>query len=155
MIAKLLPILSLLIGTGAGVAAGMFLTDPNPESHEAFVEEVETHADKSAESEFVKLNNQFVVPLVKNDKVAALVVLSLGLEVEQGMAETVYQREPKLRDGFLRVLFDQAVMGTFDGAFTRVERLDALRAALLEEARAQIGDSVRTVLITDIARQDT
>ncbi|MFC3118856.1 hypothetical protein ACFOHS_14270 [Jhaorihella thermophila] len=71
------------------------------------------------------------------------------------MAETVYQREPKLRDGFLRVLFDQAVMGTFDGAFTRVERLDALRAALLEEARAQIGDSVRTVLITDIARQDT
>ncbi len=155
MIGKLLPLLSLLVGTGAGVAAGMLLTDPNPESHEAPVEKVETHEDKGAESEFVKLNNQFVVPLVKNDKVVALVVLSLGLEVEQGMTETVYQREPKLRDGFLRVLFDQATMGIFDGTFTKVERLDALSAALLEEARAEIGDSVRNVLIADIARQDT
>ena len=81
-------------------------------------------------------------------------VLSLGLEVEAGATEEIYQREPRIRDAFLRVLFDQAAMGTFDGAFTQVERLDGLSAALLEEVQGQLGAQVRDVLITDIVRQD-
>ena len=73
---------------------------------------------KRARPEYVKLNNQFVVPVVEDGRVAAMVVLSLSLEVEAGNTEAVYQREPKLRDAFLQVLFDHANVGGFCGSFT-------------------------------------
>ncbi|MEO9777873.1 MAG: flagellar basal body-associated FliL family protein [Sedimentitalea sp.] len=105
-------------------------------------------------TEFVKLNNQFVVPIVQADRVAALVVLSLSLETQAGARERVFEREPKLRDMFLRVLFDHANMGGFDGSFTRPGKLDVLRQSLADVAQKELGDDVESVLITDIARQD-
>ncbi|MBB97804.1 MAG: flagellar basal body-associated protein FliL [Rhodobacteraceae bacterium] len=104
--------------------------------------------------EFVKLNNQFVVPVVAAGKVEALVVLTLSLETMQGLRETIYNREPKLRDAFLQVLFDHSNMGGFQGAFTRSNNLDILRSALLEVAQNEFGYDVYNVLIIDIARQD-
>jgi hypothetical protein len=95
-----------------------------------------------------------VIPVVKGDKIAALVVLSISLGVPSGGSEQIYQREPKLRDAFLQALFDHANAGGFDGAFTEGAAMGALRSALLETARAQLGGHVSDVLITDIARQD-
>ena len=64
--------------------------------------------------EYVKLSNQFVVPVVKGKTVVSLVVLSLSLEVPEGQKDAVFRREPKLRDSFLQVLFDHANIGGFD-----------------------------------------
>jgi hypothetical protein len=101
------------------------------------------------------MSNQFVVPVLKEGRISALVVLSLSLETAAGMRETVFAREPKLRDAFLQVLFDHANAGAFDGNFTASGRIDTLRRSLSEAARPILGAGVYDVLITDIARQDS
>jgi len=171
---RLLPVLIALAGLAGGLGAGIALRPAGPaESGQApaapHVGEAETGHATGAEGEdtpgaagpeasggfeFVKLNNQFVVPVVKDTRVSALVVMSLNLEVPAGESAGIYALEPKLRDRFLQVLFDHANSGGFDGAFTAGPRMNALRVALLETARAIIGRKVRDVLITDIMRQD-
>ena len=129
----LLPVILLLTGLGAGVGAGLVFK-PAPsrehtqvEGHEKAPEpggkaghdpvEKDNHG-AGADVEFVKFNNQFVIPVVAEDKVVSLVVVSLSVEVSTGRREDVYSREPRLRDAFLQVLFDHANMGGFGGAFT-------------------------------------
>lgn len=166
---KLLPIILALIGTGAGVGAGLFLAPPAAEEHaeagavecippdgdHAKAEMPETEEVDQSSREYVKLNNQFIIPVVGSDRVNALVVAALSVEVQTGTTETVYAREPKLRDVFLQVLFDHANVGGFKGNFTTGDRMEDLRRALLEAARPVLGESVSDVLITEIARQDS
>lgn len=157
MLSKLIPVIFLALGTGAGIAAAMFMAPaPDPALHaEAEHEDPkDTHAE-TGDTEYVKLNNQFVIPVILNERVASLVVMSLSLETTTKISETVYAHEPKLRDVFLRVLFDHANMGGFQGAFTQSDTLDLLRTALREVAQKELGDEVVDVLIIDISRQDT
>lgn len=169
MLGKLLPILLAVVGLGGGVGAGLFLRPaPAADDHAAEADhaapEEEGHADaddgehadaEEGTPEYVKLNNQFVVPVVEKGRVAALVVLSLSLEVEPGSTEAVYVREPKLRDVFLQVMFDHANTGGFSGSFTDGSNLIGLRTSLKEAAAQVLGLVVTDVLITDIARQDS
>lgn len=166
MLKKILPIVLLIVGSGAGVGAGIFL---RPEPIEPEIHEVDEENEAGQEmsepvydadnppplKEYVKLSNQFVVPIVKDKNVVSLIVLALSLEVSEGKTETIKQREPKLRDSFLQVLFDHANIGGFDGAFTEVNNLAVLRNALREVAQRDMGrDFVHDVLILEIARQD-
>ncbi|MBM9596126.1 flagellar basal body-associated FliL family protein [Rhodobacteraceae bacterium MCCB 386] len=112
----------------------------------------EAHA--ASPYDYVKLNNQFVVPILRDTRVTSLVVLSIDLEVESGQSETVYRYEPKLRDSFLTVLFDHANAGGFDGAFTSSGAMTILRNALNESGHKVLGDIIHDVLITNIVRQD-
>ena len=156
--AKLLPLILLIIGVAAGGGAGMVLKKPPEECVEESCPDEDVAAeDEGAEAEepnYVRMKNQFVVPVVKNDRVQSLVVLDISLETEPGSEDLIYTREPKLRDGFLRVLFDHAHIGGFDGTFTESGRLSLLRVALLEAAQSVIGASVSDILITDIVRQE-
>jgi len=170
MLTKLLPLIFLIFGSGVGVSAGLYLApeplfiegeSTNGNSHSGAKK---THASLtdphgntvgSLATEFVKMNNQFVIPVVENETIAALVVVSLNLETLVGNSEQVYAREPKLRDAFLRVLFDYANMGGFHGSFTSAQRLDLLRSTLLDVARKELGRDVIDVLIVEIIRQDT
>ncbi len=156
MIKKLIPLILALIGAGAGIGAGIALRpahEPDPAAEEKAAEE---HAELSPEEmpEYVKLNNQFVVPVVKQERVASMVILALSLEVANGKTQDVYAREPKLRDAFLQILFEHANAGGFDGSFTDGDNLVILRVSLLEAAQKVLGDMVSDVLISDIARQD-
>lgn len=158
MLSKVLPIVFLLVGSGAGVGAAMFLR-PEPEApmetEAALPEAVEETPDTSVELDYVKMSNQFVVPVVKDEVVAALVVLALSIETPEGGNETIFRVEPKLRDIFLQVLFDHANIGGFDGAFTEANNLDVLRTALKEAGQKAVDeDTIRDVLIVEIARQD-
>ncbi|MGH1453197.1 MAG: flagellar basal body-associated FliL family protein [Paracoccaceae bacterium] len=161
---KLLPIILALIGIGAGVGAGIMLKPEHSEMVDGdpcgnMVPAEEHHASSEAEEdvtekEYVKLNNQFVVPIVANDRVASMVVLTLSLEVSTGDTTLIYAKEPKLRDAFLQVLFDHANMGGFKGSFTNSNNMDILRGSLMDIATKVMGDLVTDVLIVDIARQD-
>ncbi|MDW3223533.1 MAG: flagellar basal body-associated FliL family protein [Paracoccaceae bacterium] len=169
---KLLPIIMLLIGSGAGVGAGIFMRPPptavdqenamiDPIGSEQELDEVEASANipgaaSSAEGmEYVKLPNQFVVPLVEKDRISAMVVMALSVEVAAGASTEVIDKEPKLRDEFLRVLFDYATIGGFSGSFINNENLDVLRSDLREAAKRVMGSDVANdVLIFEIARQD-
>jgi flagellar protein FliL len=153
MMRKLLPILLAVLGLGAGAGAGLALRPaPEPALEEAAAE----HAPEEPEvpPEYVKLSNQFVVPVVEDGRVVAMVILSLSLEVTAGSTEAVFVKEPKLRDIFLQVLFDHANAGGFNGSFTDGSNMVMLRRALLETATATMGDIVKDVLIVDIVRQD-
>ncbi|MEP2892052.1 flagellar basal body-associated FliL family protein [Tateyamaria sp.] len=157
---KLFPLILLLIGVGAGVGVGVFL---RPEMVPV-VEDMDSKMEKAGgmedidegdpTSEYVKMSNQFVVPIVDGDSVKGLVVMSLTLEVIAGQKDAVYTREPKLRDSFLQVMFDHANIGGFDGAFTNASNLAVLRGALLEVSQKVMGKQVTDVLIVEIARQD-
>lgn len=166
MLGKLVPVLLVCIGVSGGLGAGLALR-PAADDNAAPAPTPEREADpakadgedKAQEGQdksrdYVKLNNQFVVPIVGDKRVESMVVLSLSIEVATGQAQIVYSREPKLRDQFLQVLFDHANVGGFDGAFTDANTLGGLRMALTEVAQSVIGDPVTGVLITEIARQD-
>ena len=166
MIMKLLPIILAVVGTGAGVGAGLMLKpEPTPEEMAAIEclppEGAVDHEIADApedemplDTEFVKMTNQFIVPVMDEDRVQALVVASLSIEVSAGGSEAIYSREPKLRDVFLQVMFDHANIGGFEGSFTNSDRMNILRNALLDAARSVIGSDIADVLITEIARQD-
>ena len=160
MIKKLLPVILLFIGAGAGVGAGIFLRpELEPvavpmDDETAKVEAEEKEDEGPSEHEYFKMSNQFVVPVIKEDQVQALVVLSLSVEVPIGQKDAIYSKEPKLRDSFLQVLFDHANIGGFDGAFTNANNLAVLRGALREVAQKDMGEQVNDVLIVEIARQD-
>jgi hypothetical protein len=176
MIRKLIPVLLGLIGLGIGMGAGIFLRpaavpaadtggEHAAQPEEAAAPDAVAKADHAEEApkegsaeggpEYVKLSNQFVIPVVEQGKVVSMVILALTLEVGAGTTEAIYAREPKLRDAFLQVLFDHANSGGFDGSFTDGANLVLLRKALLEAAQTAIGPNVSDVLISDIARQDS
>lgn len=158
---KILPILLILIGIGGGIGAGLLLR-PDPAAKAALpecapveiVRDDHDGHDTPDLPEYIKLNNQFVIPIVDHDRVASMVVLSISLEANPGKREEVFSREPKLRDIFLQVLFDHANVGGFRGTFTTAGNMGTLRGALLDAAQGVMGHDVTDVLITDIARQD-
>ncbi|MFX0542055.1 flagellar basal body-associated FliL family protein [Roseovarius sp. S4756] len=170
---KLLPLVFMLVGIGGGVGAGLALRPNAPPPHaeasasdseHAPAEQTEAAGDTrhaaadrrhggTGDVDYVKLNNQFVVPVVDRDRVEAMMVMSLSLEMAQGQADAVYQHELKLRDSFLQVMFDHANMGGFAGVFTDTAKLDTLRNGLTDVANGILGESVKSVLITDFARQ--
>jgi hypothetical protein len=165
MIGKIFPVLLALVGLTAGGGAGYFLRPPppDPKTMAECAPVPQDHAESDAEnteeitatSEFVKRNNQFIVPVVEDGLVSSLVILSLSLEVKTGATEKVYRAEPKLRDAFLQVLFDHANTGGFAGAFTGSGNMDRLRTSLTETARTVLGSEVIGVLVSHIVRQDT
>ncbi|WP_299637131.1 flagellar basal body-associated protein FliL [uncultured Ruegeria sp.] len=168
MIAKLIPVFFLIVGLGAGIGAGLVLAPvKNPESaasaKEAVKEDkaVDKKSGKSKKKDkgegfgYLKMTKQFVVPVVKDDQIEAMVTLALSLEANPAITETYYAIEPKLRDGFLQVLFDHANTGGFDGTFTESGNLDRLRNSLLEVARKEFGEDVSKVLILSVNRQDS
>ncbi len=131
-------------------------SDAQSDDHAASADhgDAETHDPASTDSEFTKLNNQFVVPVLTDGKVKAMVVLSLSLETPIGKRELIYAREPRIRDTILQVLFDHANVGGFDGEFTRGDQMDVLRQELRLATKSLLGADIFDVLITDIARQD-
>ena len=185
MMRLLLPLVLLLLGVGGGVGAGLMLAggDPAPTADEIGSADAEGHGEEEehadyghgddghgeeaasanparvepagAGTEYVRLANQFVVPIVRNGAVRSLVVMGLTVEVDTGQSGAVFDREPRLRDSFLRVMFAHANAGGFDGAFTEAAAMEPFREALREAAQGIVGSaSVHDVLITDITRQD-
>lgn len=154
---KLLPIILPVLGLGAGVGAGIFMP---PASKPAIDCPAPTGATVEAAAarpevpvEYMKLNNQFIVPLISGDDVTSMVIVSLSLEISLGRQEAIYAIEPKLRDAFLRVLFDHASLGGFDGNFLSHLGLDTLRLALREIGQRTAGPVLHDVLIVDLVKQ--
>jgi len=157
MMKLLVPLVIALVGLGAGVGAGIALK-PAPEEHAgAEAAGVHDRPGEDVELAYVPLQKPFVVPVFDGEKVVAMVVLSLSVEVPadhepEAMVEAI---EPRLRDGLLKAMFLHANSDGFNGTFTTGRKIEDLKASLLASARQVMGrDAVFDVLITDIARQD-
>lgn len=168
---KLLPVIIAIVGLAGGIGAGAFLRpapevaaapecdpateDCSPEAAEYAASAVVEVYDAQKAWDYVKLPKQFVIPIIKRERVSALVVLSLSLEVEPGNSDAVLARAPKLKDGFLQVMFAHANSGGFDGAFTTGQSMKDLRAALNVVAQRYLGETVNDVLIEEIVKQES
>ena len=173
MMKLLVPLVIALVGLGAGVGAGIALK-PAPEEHagaeaacehppcedaapDPFAAGGHDRPGEDVELAYVPLQKPFVVPVFDGEKVVAMVVLSLSVEVPadhepEAMVEAI---EPRLRDGLLKAMFLHANSDGFNGTFTTGRKIEDLKASLLASARQVMGrDAVFDVLITDIARQD-
>ena len=180
---KLLPVIIAVVGLVIGLTVGQ-LTAPgtdlpsakaqatevapetseqSPGGHapegEADVEQGTTETEEESpagdvEFEYVKLPQQFVIPVFDNSKVSALVVISLSLEILPATNELVFAKEPKLRDVFLQVMFKHAQSGGFDGAFTTGQPISDFKKSLRQAAINVLGETVHDVLITDMVKQD-
>ena len=180
---KLIPVILALIGLGGGLFAGqMMRPPPEPEAgaepaaegaataggehpaaedHGGGATVASAHSDgppppydPDLQREYAKLDRQIIAPIVEHEEVSALLILTLSIEVDAGQTAVVFEREPKLRDRFLKVLFRHAQSGAFNGAFTAAPVMDDLRGSLLEAAQSVLGPMAHDVLVTDIIRQD-
>ena len=175
----LLPLLLLLVGTGSGVGAGLLLKstpekDPVPEAGADMASAApcgpvgDTHAtladgavhDAPAEpiaaaagSEFAALENQFIVPVLDQDELVAMMAITLSVEVPVGEMTKVYAVEPRLRDKLLQDMFQHSNIGGFSGNYTATDKMRILRQDLLRTTREILGDTALDVLIIDIKRQ--
>lgn len=135
-----------LLATVGGAAAGWFLKGDG----EAAAASAETPDPLS----YVELQNQFVVPLTSGNAISGLVAVSLAIEAREGEEATILDAEPRLRDAFLRVLFDHARAAGFEGDFTQGSAIGELRTRLSAAATDALGPAVHGVLITSVTRQD-
>ncbi|MGP9788486.1 flagellar basal body-associated FliL family protein [Roseinatronobacter sp. NSM] len=150
--AKLIPILLILLGLGGGIGAGLWLR-PVPEPEDIATEDLPMPELSHLDITLHDMQNQFMVPLLEGDRIVSVIVMSLTLEVASAEQDAVARNEPRLRDRFLQVMFDHANSGGFDGMFTSNNNMTLLRQALLETAQNLLGrEAVTGVLITDILR---
>lgn len=165
---RLLPVLLMILGLGGGLGAGYVLR-PAPEPVET-VDAAEVTATPEGRTaapppippsqrpdgaEVVRLPNPFLVPLIGDGRVRAVVVVGLALDLAPGHVIDMPRDEPRLRAIFLQKLFDHANLGGFDGVFTGGEPLLTLRRGLLEAARGAFGAAIHDVLIVDLVRQES
>lgn len=150
-----------MLGIGGGVGAGLFLAPPpEPEEIAASDGAAPSEADEEPADpvvtgvEYINLSSQFIVPLLVDGKVDAIIVLAIGLEVVEGSMQTVLSSEPKIRAAFLQSLFNHANNGGFSGNFTAFSAMETLRRELVQVSKAIAGKSVNDVLILDVVRQD-
>lgn len=130
------------------------MTECVEHEEEHAVEDSGGHGEEVTGLQYAKLSKQFVVPVISDGRVSSLVVISLSIEVDAALLNTIFTMEPKLRDAFLTVMFLHANSGGFDGEFTRGEPMNDLRGSLREAAQDILGHAVTDVLITEIVRQD-
>lgn len=159
MLKKVMPILALLLGLVGGATSAVLLALSDTElsaagEHIAANDPGPDHTDQG-DLEIVKLPSQFVVPVIIDNRVRAMVILTVALEVGAGNGDTVRALEPKLRDEFLAELFNLAAMDGFRDELLTRQTLELVKRALTERSREVIGSKAVNVLITDMARQDT
>lgn len=165
----ILPVVLALAGLGAGLGAGLMLKPGDAvaeaENCEAPTAEGEGGGEdcppleaamvEAGEGELFSFDKPFVVPVFRDGKVAAMVVMSLAVEVGSGQADAASALQPRLRDSMLAVMFRHANSGGFDGSFTTGEKMSDLKSGLLAAAREVLaGLAVAEVLVTEIVRQD-
>jgi flagellar FliL protein len=150
-------------GDGAGNAAGA----PSGDAADAHYPAVQSFRDRfvadqaddhdgevSADHDYVKVGRQLIVPLVEGGETRALMLFELALDVPQAMSDRAYSAGPRLRDAFMRELFEMSYTGAFSQTYTDERVIEELRGKLRAAARRLLGNQVADVLILDVVRQE-
>ncbi len=164
--AKLFPILIILVALLGGAGVGQFLKPaPDPEGAEMAESDGDApdagHAAEddgehgAAQETVVTFRDGFIVPILRDGQVWSHMILQLGVEAEGSTEETILLREPILRDALTEALFLHGNLGGFDGDFTEPGAMARLRDRLDAVIGGKLGDPTARVLIASLARQST
>jgi len=171
--AKLLPIIIIVVGLLVGAGVGFVLKPSEPpaadaEKHDGHDDghaaekskskkkgSSDGHGEKTGSAmEYLEFRRQFVVPVIRENGVKSLMVLDLTIELSPGSASGAYTYEPKLRAAFLETLFHLSHSGMFSNDLTDPKVRTAVQDELLFTAREILGDTARDVLVLGVLRQD-
>ncbi|MGY6549899.1 MAG: hypothetical protein ACXIU7_12990 [Roseinatronobacter sp.] len=147
----LIPLIMIILGGAIGAGAGYFMrAEETPEASEQTPPPPRTNVELT----LLELPNQFVVPLIVDDRIDAMMVLRLAIEFDATHADVIDAHMLHLREVFLQQLFDHANNGGFSGTFTHQATLNRLRSSLRDATERITGvQGITRVLITDIARR--
>lgn len=164
---KIVPIVLVLVGVIGGGAAGVMLKPAPPEPEEVVdgkdVEKTEPEEKPDAEADdaevkpvsYIKIGRQTIIPVLDGGETKALMLFELAVDVTSDQSDRALSMEPRLRDAFLRELFQMSYTGAFDDTFTDDRVIDELRRNLVRAAQEHLGKtSVNDVLILDVMRQN-
>ncbi|MEM7058371.1 MAG: flagellar basal body-associated FliL family protein [Pseudomonadota bacterium] len=166
---KILAIILVLGGIAGGGAAGLMLKPEPPASDGAqsasseMPDDATVEPQKSADqggaidpASYVKVGRQTIVPILEDGETKALMMFELAVDVASDQSDRALEMEPRLRDAFLRELFQMSYTGAFDQTFTDDRVIDELRRNLVRAAQEHLGKkAVNDVLILDVMRQNT
>lgn len=107
-----------------------------------------------ADLDWFRFPNQFFVPIIRNGRPTAIMVLTLSVEMPASARPRIEAQENRLRDALLAALMVEANTGGFDGNFTTETSLQRLRNSLLAAGQKAGGADVTRILIEDIGRQE-
>ena len=150
----ILPLIVIILGVAAGVGAGIFLRPAAVAGHAAAEAEASEENGDVTERSFVKIGRQTIVPVVNDGETQALMLFELAVDVPATNVDRVHEMEPRLRDAFLRELFQMSYTGAFLENFTENRIIEELRHNLTLAARKYLEDKQAEVLILDVMRQE-
>ncbi|MEZ5897841.1 MAG: flagellar basal body-associated FliL family protein [Parvularculaceae bacterium] len=161
-----------LIGAAAGIGARLMLSPPalaaqgeegdepaTADAHETKAQDGGHRASKGGghssapATAFIEFSRQFIAPAIENGRPVGLMILDITLEVENSVSSLAYSQEPKLRDAVLRTLLRLGSEDSLADLMTDTEKLERVRAAILDECQKVLGDGVLSVLIMDVGYQ--
>lgn len=157
----ILALVLVVTAVGGGASLGWFLrpaAKPVEEpaagvKAEAAAPVAEDDAEPPVPS-YVKISRQMIVPVVEGGSTRALMVFEIALDVPSEHREMVFEREPRIRDAFLRELFELSYTGAFLETYTSDRVMEEMRSKLLAAAKLHLGGRVTDVLILDALRQE-
>ncbi len=167
MLQKLLPVIVIIVAGAVGGGGGFFAKSMmSGGDKEAAHEEGEDrhgkekkkksggHGEEEAGStSYMKFSRQFVVPVVRRGKPKSMVILDINIMVDNSLNEGAYSLEPRLRDAILTRLLGLAGEDMLPQMLEDVEKMQYMKAALLETSREIMGDAALDVLILDLGIQ--
>lgn len=103
---------------------------------------------------YLKFKRQFVVPVMENGKIDALVIMNVNYVLDEQAPDNVYSFEPKLRDAIMREMLAMSNQDVFGENLTMAKNYELLRSTLLRAGQGVLTEGIRDVLILDIARQE-
>lgn len=108
----------------------------------------------SGDVTYYKFTREFVVPLIRNERVESLVIINLNLEVDSSESQKLFSMEPKLRDNIMTTLIKLSNDGDTLHTLTNVDHYETIRSMVLTNLQDAISHNIRNVLILDMAKQD-
>ena len=169
MLQKLLPVIVIVIAGVVGGGGGFFaksMMSGGGDKEAAHEEDSEGHGkekkkkggghgeEDTGSTSYMKFSRQFVVPVVRRGKPKSMVILDINIEVDNSQGESVYSLEPRLRDAILTRLLALAGEDMLPQMLEDVDKMEMMKAALLETSREIMGDAALNVLILDLGIQN-
>ena len=175
MMKQILPIVITLVAVaGAGFAAltikGGPATPPEAadghggggghgDGHGGGVKKVKGHGDGHGGGGgsgygYFNFRRNFIVPVIGKERVQALVLISVSIEMPEDKIEEVQTREPNIRDAFMKALLAMSYEGVFNQDITNPDVYNEIQKRLYETAKVSVDKDVKSILLVDFARQD-
>lgn len=109
----------------------------------------------SSDVTYFRFSREFVVPIIRNERVSSLVILNINIEADAAHSDKLFSQEPMLRDIVMTTLIEISGDGRTFQSMTSIENYETVRSLILGNLQKKFPDmGIKNILILDIARQD-